>query len=218
MNDIKEVKKTAEWELYQRAVDYMSLFNIFEDTDKNYRFYNGDQWQGLKVEGVEPVQINFIQTIVDYKISVINQNLWGIVYSSENFENKEFKPIADELCKLLNLRANKIWERTKMDSKVRNVSQDSCINDEGILYSYWDITKKQIENELLNKTDVYYGNENSSDIQEQPYIIIRRRMPVIKAREYARQLGVSEEKVNLIYGDTLYLELHTMILIFILTG
>ena len=201
MNDIKELKKTDEWDLYQRAIDYMSLFNMFEDTDKNYRFYNGDQWQGLIVEGVEPVQINFIQTIVDYKISVINQNLWGIVYSSENFENKEFKPIADELCKLLNVRANKIWERTKMDSMVRNVSLDSCINDEGIIYSYWDTATKQIKNELLNKVDIYYGNENSSDIQEQPYIIIRRRMPVINVREYARQLGVSEEKVNLIYGD-----------------
>ncbi len=201
MNDIKEVKKTDEWDLYQRAVDYMSLFNIFEDTDKNYRFYNGDQWQGLKIEGVEPVQINFIQTIVDYKISVINQNLWGIVYSSENFENKEFKPIADELCKLLNLRANKIWERTKMDSMVRNVSLDSCINDEGITYSYYDTLTKQIKNELLNKVDIYYGNENSSDIQEQPYIIIRRRMPVINVREYARQLKVSDEKINLIYGD-----------------
>lgn len=206
MEDLKDLQKTDEWDLYQQAVQYMSIFNIYEDTNKNYRFYNGDQWEGLKVEGVEPVQINFIQTIVNYKVSVINQNLWGIVYSSENFENKEFKPIADELCKLLNARANKIWERTKMDTTIRNISLDSAINDEGVLYSLWDKKNKLIDNEILNKTDIYFGNENSMDIQTQPYIIIRRRKPVLKVKEYAKDLGVSDDNIALIHsdGDNIY--------------
>lgn len=201
LEDVKEIKNTDEWNLYEQAVQYASIFNMYDETDKDYRFYNGDQWAGLKIEGVEPIQLNFISTIVDYKIAVINQNLWGIVYSSENFENREFKPYADELCKLLNLRANKIWERTKMDMLVRLVSIDSAITGEGIIYTYWDKNEKIIYNELLNNVDVYYGNENSTLIQDQPYILIRKRMPVSKAREYARNLDVSEEKVREIVAD-----------------
>ena len=203
MDSVDQIKVTDAWQLYQKAVNFMSLFNIYSDTDKNYRMYNGDQWAGLIIKDVEPVQLNFIQPIVNYKVGVVNNNLWGIVYSSENYEETEFKPIADELCKLLTLRAAKIWERTKMDKKIRATSADACINDEGIIYNNFDAQSGLIENEILDKTDVYYGNENSSDIQSQPYIIIRKRIPVAQARAMAEKNGVSSEKINRINGDNI---------------
>ena len=201
MEDIEELRKTDEWELYEKSVQFMSNFNMYDDSNKNYRFYNGDQWYGLKTKGIEKVQLNFIKPIVDYKTTVINQNLWAIVYSSENYENEEFKPTADALCELLNKRCDKIWERTKMDNKIRLETLDSAINDEGINYTFWNDKDKQIENEIINKTDIYYGDETNSDIQSQPYVIIRKRMPVVTAREVAEQMGVSDEKISLIVGD-----------------
>lgn len=201
MEDIEELRKTDEWELYEKSVEFMSNFDMYEDSNKNYRFYNGDQWYGLNVKGIEKVQLNFIKPIVDYKTTVINQNLWAIVYSSENYENEEFKPMADALCDLLNKRTDKIWERTKMDAKIRLETLDSAINDEGINYTYWNDKDKQIENEVINKTDIYYGDETSSDIQSQPYVIIRKRMPVVTARAMAEEMGLSDEKIRLIIGD-----------------
>ena len=115
----KDLKNTEVWDLYEQAVQHMMIFDMFTDSDRNYRMYNGDQWAGLKIEGVEKVQENFIKAVVDYKVSVLNQNLWNIVYSSENFDNQEFKPVADELCKLLNKKAQQVWERTKMDDSMR---------------------------------------------------------------------------------------------------
>ena len=201
MEDIKELQKTSEWELYQKALQHMLLFDFYEDSNKNYRFYNGNQWDGLKIKDVEPVQLNFIQTIIDYKVSVINQNNWGIVYSSENFEDEKFKPVADKLCSLLNTKANKIWKRNGMDTLIRQLTIDSAVNDEGIIYSYFDKEKGEIQTELIEKTDIYYGNENSSDIQNQPYILIRQRVPVILAREIARNKGIDEEEISKILGD-----------------
>ena len=201
MEDIEQLRATDEWELYEKSVEFMSNFNMYEDSNKNYRFYNGDQWYGLNVQGIEKVQLNFIKPIVDYKTTVINQNLWAIVYSSENYENSEFKPQADALCTLLNKRTDKIWERSKMDAKIRLETLDSAINDEGINYTYWNKNDKQIENEVINKTDIYYGDETSSDIQTQPYIIIRKRVPVVTAREMAEEMGVPENKIRLIVGD-----------------
>ena len=93
-----------------------------------------------------------------------------------------------------------------MDDLIRNESMDSAINDEGINYTWWDDKAKLINNEILNKVDVYYGDENSSDIQSQPYILIRKRVPVITAKELAREQGVSEEKIQLITGDTDYVQ------------
>lgn len=202
MIDINEIPKTDEWDLYQQSINHMYLFNFYEDSKKNYQFYNGNQWAGLKIKDAEPVQLNFIQTIIDYKVAVINQNNWGIVYSSENFEDEQFKPIADRLCKLLNHKATKIWKRNKMDTLIRQLTIDSAVNDEGILYSYWDTETEEIKTELIEKTDIFYGNENSSDIQAQPYILIRQRLPVSIVREIARSKDIPEEKVNMILGDS----------------
>lgn len=198
----QELKKTDVWTLYEQAIAHMRKFNMFTDSDKNYRMYNGNQWEGLIVEGIEPVQLNFIKPIVNYKVGVLTQNLWSIVYSSENYEEKEFKPVADELCKMLNKKASQIWERTKMDRIIRKVSLDSAVNDEGVIYTYFDNKEKLIYNQLLNKTDIFYGNENSSDIQSQPYILIKKRMPVYTCREMAQKMGVASSKIELIRADS----------------
>lgn len=199
--DIEELKETDIWSLYEKGRNYCRLINMYSDTDKNYRFYNGDQWEGLKVKGIEPVQLNFIKPIIKYKIGNINSNLWAANFSSENFENKEFRKVAEKTCEMLNKKASKIWEKDGLDLKVRKVTKDAAINDEGIMYVHYDIEKQTPINEIISKNDIYFGNENNSDIQSQPYILIKQRLPVIKVQEMAMAEGISQEKLGWILGD-----------------
>lgn len=199
--DLTEIKQTDIWMLYEKAVNYCRMMNVFGDTDVNYRMYNGDQWYGLKVKGIEKVQFNFIKPIVRYKTGIILCNLYAIHFSSENFENREFRKNAEKICKLLNKKASHIWEKDFMDIKLRLVVKDAAINDEGVIYVSWDAEKNMPVNEILNKTDVFYGNENSSDIQSQPYILIKQRMSVVQAQKLAKAYGVSEKEIELIVGD-----------------
>ena len=204
--DLEELKSTDVWNLYEQAKQYCYLTNMYSRTDKNYRFYNGDQWAGVKVKGVEPVQLNFIKPIVRYKVGTINSNLFAANFSSENFEKKEQRKQYEKICTMLNKKSAKIWEKDNMDNKIREVSKDSAINDEGVMYSFYDKESKLPVNEILSKNDVYFGNENDSDIQKQPYILIKRRMPVIEVKEIAKKSGVSDEEIKNIIGDKNYLE------------
>ena len=199
--DLEELKETDIWQLYEQGRNYCRLINMYSDTDKNYRFYNGDQWQGLKIKGIEPVQLNFIRPIIKYKIGNINANLWAANFSSENFENKEFRKVAEKTCEMLNKKASKVWEKDGLDLKIRKVTKDAAINDEGIMYVHYDMEKQTPINEIISKNDIYFGNENNSDIQKQPYILIKQRLPVIQVQDIARAEGVSEEKLKLICGD-----------------
>ena len=65
--DHREIKETPIWQLFQKGQSYGHRVNRFRDTDRNYRMYNGDQWAGANLGGIEPVQINFIKS----KISLL---------------------------------------------------------------------------------------------------------------------------------------------------
>ncbi|MGN0733691.1 MAG: hypothetical protein ACI4LC_05915 [Emergencia sp.] len=199
--DLQEIRETDIWTLYQKAVDYCRVMGMYGDTDKNYRMYNGDQWYGLKIQGVEKVQYNFIKPIVKYKVGMVMSNMYAIHFSSENIENKKFRKKATKICELLNKRAAKIWEADYMDVKLRLVVKDAAINDEGVMYVTYDDEKERPVNEILSKNDIYYGNENYSDIQSQPYIIVKQRKPVSEVKALASLNGVSEKETDHIIGD-----------------
>ena len=200
--DINEIKETSIWALYEKGRNYHRRTGIYVDTDRNYRMYNGNQWEGAKLGDVEPVQKNFIKPIVKYKVSVIHDNLYAINYSSQNYENQTFQKEAERYCDLLNGYSRRLWEKDKMDFKGRRVTKDAAINDEGIIYVNFDNETMSPVHEIIKKNDVYYGNENDDDIQAQPYILIRKRMPVSNAIEFALDNGMSNEKVSFIVGDT----------------
>lgn len=196
-----EIQDTSIWQLYEKGRNYHRRIGIYTDTDRNYRMYNGNQWEYANLGGIEPTQQNFIKPIVKYKVSVIHDNLYAINYSSLNFENRAFRSQAERYCKLLNGYAARIWEQDKMDYKGRRITKDSAINDEGILYVDFDQENMKPVNEIVKKNDIYYGNENDDDIQNQPYILFRKRMPVSNAVDFALSKGMSEDKISFIIGD-----------------
>lgn len=199
--DLEEIKETDVWNLYSQAQMYARQTNIYESTDKNFRMYNGDQWAGLKLKGIEPVQLNFIKPIINYKVGAISQNLWAIHYSAENIDIPEFVETARKTCELLNKKAAKIWEATYMDYMVRQICKNAAINGECPIYINFNENKNMPEIEVLNKTDIYFGNENHSDIQKQPYILLKKRMPVSLAKVLAEENGASKQEIQYILGD-----------------
>ena len=199
--DLQEIRETSVWQLFEKGRNYHRRTGIYTDTDKNYRMYNGDQWAGAKLGDVEPVQKNIIKPIVKYKVAVIHDNLYEICYSSQNYESPRFQREAVRYCDMLNGYARRLWERDEMDFKGRRVTKDAAINDEGIIYVDFNRENMTPVHEVVDKSDIYYGNENDDDIQAQPYILIRKRLPVVNAAELALSHGMSEDKLPYIIGD-----------------
>lgn len=199
--DSRELQETDIWNLYLKMSNFMERRGIYSDTDLNNRMYNGDQWHGLKIEGVEKVQHNFIKQIVKQKVSTITSNLFAINYSPENIENAEFSETAQNACELLNKKASKVWDKDFMDKKVKKWAKQSAINDEAIAYVTYDFDTDMPVTEIISKNDIMYGDENEDEIQLQPYILIRQRKTIIELQEMARIEKIDEELIENITGD-----------------
>ena len=192
---------TSVWRDFEKGRMYNRTKNVYRDTEMNYDYYYGNQAKYLNIGKETPVVLNIIKSIVKYKLGVVNSNAYAIVYNPNFYNAKNDTELLKSLCNALSKHANKVWELQQVGTKIKEVMKDACINDEGILHNYFDKDKQEIVTEVIDKNNIYYGNENDSDIQSQPYIIISYRKPVTQVKEEARLLGIDKEKIELITTD-----------------
>lgn len=191
---------TSVWHDFDKGRMYNRNKKLYTDTERNYDYYYGNQARYLNIGNETPVILNIIKSIVKYKLGVVNSNAYEIVFNP-NMGATEDREKLEELCKILSNYSNNIWELEQVGKKIKECMKDACINDEGIIHSYYDAIEGKVRSEVIDKNNIYYGNENSSDIQSQPYIIISYRKPVTQVQDEARELGIDEEKVKLITAD-----------------
>ena len=195
---------TDEWKLYEKGKSYNMSVGLYADAEKNHKFYHGNQWENVKLGNIQPITLNVIRPTVKYKVGVLNNNLYQIVFNPNTYSNYEEQERLEDVCKSLNRYCNKMWEQTQVDKKIREVLKDSCIDSEGVIHAYEK--DENIEVEVIDKTNIYYGNENDDDIQSQPYIIISYRRTVDSVREEAIKNQMPQEEIDKITADSDYEE------------
>ena len=203
MNKKEEMNITTVWQEYEKGKNYNYQQQLYEKSKKNYNFYHGKQWEGLNLTGIQPITLNIIKSIVKYKVGVVKTNSYQIYFNSDTYENQEERKKLQDICEMLNRYANRLWEKNKVNKIVRSCVDDACIDNEGIIYFYADPDpdSNNILCEQIDRTNIYYGNENDDDIQNQPYIIISFRRTVEEVKEEARANKISEKEIELITED-----------------
>lgn len=199
----KEEDMTTVWQEYERGKDYNYQQQLYEKSRKNYDFYLGKQWGNTKLEGMQPITLNIIKSIVKYKVGVVKTNSYQIYFNSDTYENEEQRKNLQDICDMLNRYANRLWEKNKVNKIVRDCVDDACIDNEGIVYFYADPDENSnnILCEQVDRTNIYYGNENDDDIQSQPYIIISFRRTVEEVKKEAKANNIDKNEIELIKED-----------------
>ena len=193
---------TNTWDDYQRGIDYLTQKGLFLDTDQAFQFYNGNQWDGIQAGGEYLPVFNIIKPIVKYKVSVVAQNAMEIVYRPMNVFAEEYETYS-ATCEALNKLAKSTWERLKLDRRMWHDIRESAIS--GSKFRYFYIKENtDIETEEIDTTNIFFGDEQNQNIQEQPYIIVAQRRPVKVVRDEAKSYGANEAEIESIVSDTDY--------------
>lgn len=194
------------WEKYESMVAYNSSFrndkNYYESIKVWHDFYNGDQWTGLSGDQKLPHPVfNIIKRIIEFKIasltsSDISVNVEPLEYTPKSKENLQF-----DIGDFLNAEIKNIFEKENIKIKVKDILLDGSISGDMCFHTVFDLNKKpyrkykdtkgEIEIELIDATNVGFGNANIRNVEKQPYIIIVGRDTVKNLKKEAK------EKVNI---------------------
>lgn len=125
----------------------------------------GDQWAGVKSNGLPTPVLNVLARVIDYKVSQIMSNSLKIQYSIQGIDETvqepdpiliQQDPIAyaqqlakyqqsqqyEQIADTFNGYAETTWERLKMNSILESVLKDAAVTGDGYIYFPWDSSIK----------------------------------------------------------------------------
>lgn len=205
MNDVKlglfsgedKPSKECVWRFYERSLRYNNQIDLEETVRCNENFYVGKQWENVEANGLPTPTFNFLKRVVMFDVaSITSDNLKVTATALAHTAN------TDDLIPAVNVvneEFEALTEQNELTHLCREFVRNAAVDGDGCMYAYWDDTaetgqdeKGAIRTEILDNTDVYFGNPTDKDVQSQPYIIIRSQLPTRTVRLRAKANGSSE--------------------------
>ena len=188
---------------YEAGLSFNNGIDLYDCVQTNENFFIGKQWEGVKSNGLPTPVFNFLKRVVLF--SVANVSTDNLKLHAKRMPSSGQLPayMAEFLADILNDQFASIFEFNKMGSCIREFCRNAAVDADGCTYTYWDSdvdagqpSRGAIRTEVLQNTQVMFGNPNSRDVQSQPYILIERRMLVKDARKRAKANGAEADMIQ----------------------
>lgn len=211
MKNRRKEEISEDFALLEKGREYNRTVNFYDTVNKNERFWRGDQWNGVVSGGLPTPVFNIFKRVIGYFVSNIMSAKIALKVDAESAGVIYKKEVRDDLvkvCELISSYLNYRFEKDNVTSLLYDGVKDAALSGDMFLYVYWDRKKRTAQKytgdfatKLLDATNVFFGDVNTSDVQSQPYILISGRGLVEELREEARGYGINEGDVMRIVSD-----------------
>ena len=189
-NEVSEL-----WKKYESIITYNSTFkpDYYEGTKVYYAFYNSDQWLGAKGDEKLPHPVfNVVKRTIDFDIASLTSsdiavNVEPLEYNSTNIPDDRIN-----VSNFINSEIKNIFEKWNMRTKKKDLLLDAAITGDMCAHVIFNPNKKpyrgytqsgELEIELIDSTNIGFGNPNIRDVEKQPWIIVIGRDMVSNLKE-----------------------------------
>jgi hypothetical protein len=210
-------KKTKDWRLYEFGKKYNNSLkpSYYDTVDANLAFFEGDQWRNLEAENMPKPVFNIIKRVGTFFVSSLTTSKTKLHFepllNADNGESEELSP-----SDFANAMVSNLFDKMKMDFRIKDALFDGVKTGDYCAHFYFDTSKKpygtqmgiegEIEMELVDGSNVFFGNANNPRVESQPYIIISGRDMVENLREEAKKHSTNKQEINAIQEDKNYNE------------
>lgn len=214
------IKKEPEkiWREYQSGVSYKSGIDLYETVQRNNDFFNDIQWKGVKAPDLDKPVFNILKPIINYYTAMLisddialNVELMGkgkdttIKMRPVGNEGKATKMPTDVdsiLPKVITREVETILESANVRTKNRRMIRNCAVDGDACFYMWFDPEEEtgyeysgSIKVDLVDNTNVYFGNTTDEDVQSQPYILLSYRRKTNEVRDEAKANGLPIEDI-----------------------
>ena len=194
---------------YEAGIRFNTGINLYDTVQVNENFFIGKQWEGVKSNGLPTPVFNFLKRVVLFSVANVSTDNLKLHAKPQTGNGNVPESLLEVFSNILNDQFSAIFEQNKMGGLIREFCRNAAVDGDGCLFTYWDesvetgqASKGGIRTEVLQNTQVIFGNPNSRDVQSQPYILIERRMLLSEAKKYARRNGASSFDIDGITADS----------------
>ena len=187
---------------------YGSDKNYYDVIDTNIAFATGDQWRNVQADGLPKPVFNIIKRVKQFKIASLKGDAISI-----SIQPMEYRPQTNDIAMqqkvkdtdLANAEVKNILENVNFDAKSRTLLSDGFDTGDWCLHWYFDIDEQPfkayrpnvkgiIKAEIIDSTNVLFGNPNTREVEKQPYIILVGRDLVKNLQKEAKSNGSKDWK------------------------
>lgn len=188
------------WSEYDKMRSYNDSLDLIETVEKNQLFYLGKQWDGVNAPNIEKPVVNIIRQSIDYYVSnTVSDDISVQVEIPE-----DASPDTQEAINyIVSTEIDKVLEMIKFKSKQRKFIRDCALDGDAYNYFWFDTTKNTkakyqgaINMELIDNTNIGFGDPTEMDVQKQPYILIVQKLPTDIVKEMAEANGKDPDEVK----------------------
>ena len=203
MDRKNEWSPEAVWRAYERGQDYKRSIGLYERVKKNEDFVQGRQWEGLRVNTLDPLIFNVLRRCVNLFVAMMVSD--DVAVSAAPFARDAQ---SEQVERVLEQAFESAMERSRVKDLDRWALRNACVDGDGCFYIYFDpdlatgqAARGDIQVECIDNTNVYFGNIASDEVGRQPYIILAMRRDVDEVKSEALKNRRPAYDVNAIRPD-----------------
>ena len=193
----------AIWRKYERDRDYKRSIGLYDRVRRNEAFYLGRQWEGLRVQSLDPLIFNVLRRCVNLFVSMLVSDDVAVHAQPFDMDDKGRKT-----ARILERAFASAIERSGVKALGRPLLKNACVDGDACFYIHFDpaletgqAVKGDIAVELIDSVNICFGNPACDEVQRQPYLMIAMRRDVDEVRQEAKANGMGADEVEAIVPD-----------------
>lgn len=194
---------------YKEGLSYKRRMGFLSSWPEQARMKAGDQWPAPtpRTKSLPRPVFNVIKMVEGHKVANVMSEQIKMLFSTMEMDDNTQD---DESGDLFSRYSDSTWERIKQD-ELNEEALDICANTGTVAWHYyWDTSKQggktlpyigEMEGEIIDPINIFFGNPQQRKVQKQPYIIISSREDIENVKADARANGMSKEMLSQIKPD-----------------